>query len=381
MPAPALSSSMKREKKSIVFSERRQIEATINPRPVSRRVARDDFPCLAEIFAVRSRIGRRPLHRSASDLLLNGGGGGATYSYYSTQYQPPPSLSGSRLPPIHGGARRHDGGRRSRRSAASDADRLNYLKDQLAAQYATARYVLEACDIDGSGGISRDEWRRVLPRMGLGMSEADADALFAEFDADGNGDIDFNELHDMLRAGRDIKLSSKLRAGAVDFDRAVSQKVATRKEARSSLGSNVLNGLELKADGDVLEQLRDAISANLGRITDLFKEWDVDGNGSVDRAEFELALRTLGLRVAPSDAASLFDSLDVDHSGLLDYSELRSRLRGHGAPQRVRMMRRPTSLPQLPSHKRKPAGGNQRVRTNMGLVAGGSPGGGAGGKY
>ena len=48
-------------------------------------------------------------------------------------------------------------------------------------------------DSDGSGKISYDEFRSMLPRLGINMSAAKALKYFRLCDADGSGEIDFDE--------------------------------------------------------------------------------------------------------------------------------------------------------------------------------------------
>lgn len=49
--------------------------------------------------------------------------------------------------------------------------------------------------------------------------------------------------------------------------------------------------------------LRDALAANAVRVIDLFREWDQDGDGVVDREEFRRALELTGFS-APKEQES-----------------------------------------------------------------------------
>ena len=91
------------------------------------------------------------------------------------------------------------------------------------------------------------------------------------------------------------------------------------------------NLIMLKLDGlsgeSVIEQLRNALAKKFTRVIDVFKDWDDDGNGMVNRTEFRKALSVLGLRVERAVAEELFDSFDADGSGEIDYMELHQQLR------------------------------------------------------
>jgi len=77
--------------------------------------------------------------------------------------------------------------------------------------------------------------------------------------------------------------------------------------------------------------LRRALATHVKRVMKLFEEWDEDGDGTVSKAEFRLAMRSLtaqwGLRVSREDIECLFDSLDDSGDGLISYSELKEMVR------------------------------------------------------
>jgi Ca2+-binding EF-hand superfamily protein len=63
--------------------------------------------------------------------------------------------------------------------------------DELVAQFQTS-------DADGSGSIDEQEFRQLLTRMSLVVSDAEAGDLVASIDTDGNGLIEFPELVAMV---------------------------------------------------------------------------------------------------------------------------------------------------------------------------------------
>ena len=81
------------------------------------------------------------------------------------------------------------------------------------------------------------------------------------------------------------------------------------------------------SSGPVIEQLREALSKSFTRVIDLFKDWDDDGNGMVNKTEFRRVLPMLGLKVERDVAEQLFESFDADGSGEIDYKELHHHLR------------------------------------------------------
>ena len=85
--------------------------------------------------------------------------------------------------------------------------------------------------------------------------------------------------------------------------------------------------VDLDEGADVAQQLRDVLSENAVRVIDLFREWDEDGSGYVDKREFRKAMPLLGLEVPRRDIDDLFDEWDPDGSGMLELKELTKRLR------------------------------------------------------
>ena len=55
--------------------------------------------------------------------------------------------------------------------------------------------------------------------------------------------------------------------------------------------------------------------------------WDEDRSGSIDKKEFFRAVRAMGFDVQQTDSDAVFDSLDDDKSGKLEYKELNTMLR------------------------------------------------------
>ena len=74
-------------------------------------------------------------------------------------------------------------------------------------------------------------------------------------------------------------------------------------------------------------QLSEILSRNGVRVMNLFREWDEDSSGYVDKKEFRKAMPLLGLEVSKKEIDALFDSWDPDKSGKLEFKELDKILR------------------------------------------------------
>jgi len=194
-------------------------------------------------------------------------------------------------------------------------------------------------DDDGSGTITKKEFIKAMLELGLELSKKDIGNLFDGWDPDGSGMIELAELNKMLRAGSAVNLDSKLKpGGAGEIELGVDQKVKTRKAKVNKADSTLLQGLNIDENSDVPvgEQITAVLKQNSVRIIDLFREWDDDASGSIEKGEFLKAMKMMGLEVPKGEAVKLFDSWDPDGSGKLELKELEKILKAKagskGAP-------------------------------------------------
>ena len=99
--------------------------------------------------------------------------------------------------------------------------------------------------------------------------------------------------------------------------------------------------------------MRDALRRSSLRVMDWFRRADGDGSGTVDRLEFrEVILQSMGIDDRPL-VDSLFDIIDADGNGFLDFDEIHKHLRmGHGMERHLGTAHRPGKLSQLQSKSR-----------------------------
>ena len=68
-------------------------------------------------------------------------------------------------------------------------------------------------------------------------------------------------------------------------------------------------------------------------LSDLFREWDDDGNGALDKKELRRAVAALGYDAPKKEVDAFFDSIDVDHSGFIEFGELKKSLSAKAVQQ------------------------------------------------
>jgi Ca2+-binding EF-hand superfamily protein len=86
-----------------------------------------------------------------------------------------------------------------------------------------------------------------------------------------------------------------------------------------------------------VDALRQALVSGLTRVVEVFRMLDRNLDGIVTKKEFRAALPLLGFDGRNTTVVDqLFDELDVDQSGSVDYDELAARLEMRGASAQVR---------------------------------------------
>ena len=108
------------------------------------------------------------------------------------------------------------------------------------------------------------------------------------------------------------------------------------------------------AEMSAVDRLREALRANLERVTDLFHTLDENLNGMISKREFRRVIPQLGLNLSAATADELFDTFDVD--GYLD------------ALQRVRRREHDVLAPRFHREIEEPVAGAIRISVDTELV-------------
>uniref|UniRef100_A0A7S3NNZ0 EF-hand domain-containing protein n=1 Tax=Aureoumbra lagunensis TaxID=44058 RepID=A0A7S3NNZ0_9STRA len=148
-------------------------------------------------------------------------------------------------------------------------------------------------DRDGSGRLNRREFRRALESFNLNLSSADLTQIIDHFDSDGDGHISYREF---------VKFADA--------------------------------NLE-----DVVSKIEDAVRAEIKRIAkhsssafaSVFRAFDENGSGIINRQEFKRGLEKLGFELDESLLQGLIDRFDVDGDGRIDYDEFVRFFKAHGS--------------------------------------------------
>ena len=109
--------------------------------------------------------------------------------------------------------------------------------------------------------------------------------------------------------------------------------------------------------GSVEKQLSTILSNNYARIMDLMRDLDTNNDGVIDREEFVGGLRSAGFEATPAALYGIFDSIDEDGSGIIDFKELSKAIKSQRAFVIAVQEERKAAYEQINSHLRAKLGG------------------------
>ena len=213
----------------------------------------------------------------------------------------------------------------------------------LQAHHARVIDLFRMWDENDDGLISVGEFSRGLAMLELddGLDEKDVNELFARLDVSGDGYLDYEELHRILRVGSAADRSSYVRKSARPMrPHASHDYVAPRGPRHVELGNAPEVGVD---EGRWPAGLRESLVRERGRVIDLFRHWEGGEDGAISVEHFKAGLYLLGLHATRADVRALFGAMlglrsdappSADDGPKLPFRELRRQLRI--AAQRVR---------------------------------------------
>ena len=204
------------------------------------------------------------------------------------------------------------------------------LKDALLRSSSRVIDLFRAWDEDKNGTVDKSEFHKAIKALGFEVERDITDSVFESLDDDNSGALEYKELNAMLRKGvgaEAVKTNLKRMAGK-QRDDSRGAKMTAKNINKNYSGARVATlpdmiKLDATSDKSLHEQLRDVLTANNAKLIDLFREWDDDGNGALDKKEMRKAIAALGYDVPRREVDGLFDSIDVDSSGYIEYEEVR----------------------------------------------------------
>jgi len=102
---------------------------------------------------------------------------------------------------------------------------------------------------------------------------------------------------------------------------------------------------QVEVDASAANKIKSALSANHEEVLDLFRQWDENGDGKLEKEELRKVIAMLGIEAPAHNAELVFDSFDEDGNGFVQIHELwhaiRNPVQQHVA--RLESARQPSS--------------------------------------
>ena len=214
-------------------------------------------------------------------------------------------------------------GKQARKAIVTQAEREE--------QDRRARLAFWKFDIDQSGSLELGELYAVLEDLGLEVADEDfrsyAEALLEDYDADGNGSLDYKEFQKFYAQCLANEQTRKMYAEELEHQEMQSAALV------GSAMANVLEHQEMEAAAVKIQavhrgkQARKMLLKATDTVESAFKKFDTDGSGMLEAEELFQVLAELGLDVTDEDfiayARALMEDYDSDGNGELDLEEFR----------------------------------------------------------
>ncbi|KAG5177624.1 hypothetical protein JKP88DRAFT_264966 [Tribonema minus] len=213
------------------------------------------------------------------------------------------------------------------------------------------------------------EFRDSIKQNGLGLSEMEMRELFAHFDTDNSGKIDYSlkDLSLTLHFRDSIKQNGlglsemEMRELFAHFDTDNSGEIDYSEFRQWLEGKEAVTGLRRVSGGqyEVLRAFRNFKVGMKGRAA-LLNEQD-----------FNTSIKQLGIKLSDAESKALFQKFDEDGSGMIDFAEFRSWVTASATAN--------TGLLVEGADHAKIAAAQERSARGCVIVSGGCSGGGCGG--
>jgi len=147
---------------------------------------------------------------------------------------------------------------------------------------------------------------------------------FDRFDKNKSNTITYKEFSSMIKKYvKNLKLSKQQRQYLFKYIDTNNNEAITFEEF-----SNTFTIRDIKADSwqhHVLHKIYDTIRKSKDQLLSLFRKFDLNNDGKIDKSEFKTSLKALNhILGEPMDLEQidiLYKTIDVDNNGNIDYSE------------------------------------------------------------
>ena len=206
-------------------------------------------------------------------------------------------------------------------------------------------------DENQSGTLDVEEWYRGVRAMGFEVDHEDTTKIFTRIDVDNSGLIDYAELHAKLSEGMGAektrrKLKRQPKQAYHGRDAALTNKNINLNYvvAKTAMLPPMVK-LDASGGATMNEQIRDIMKEHQVKLIDIFREWDEDGNGAIDKREFRRGVAALGFDAPSAEVDAIFKTMDETGDGYVELDELKKSISEKGLKEaKERQLKRQSTL-------------------------------------
>lgn len=234
---------------------------------------------------------------------------------------------------------RPGGGQRvQERAEARQRFKVQQVLDTLRAQVEMQGSVAAAfrkLEVSGDAKISHDELKKSLKhRFNIEMSDETTRRVVREFDADGDGEIEYKEFVQRLLGKCDVGergMGINRHAGVE-----MSKEDADQKEAAKQHASDVgdLDVHRRHEAAVAMERMKQRLQTKYANVRDAFRSIDVDSDNTLSYAEFGGLVSEWLPELAPERVKDVCRLIDADGDGMIDFDEFGSVMAAQGDDMR-----------------------------------------------
>jgi Ca2+-binding EF-hand superfamily protein len=167
-------------------------------------------------------------------------------------------------------------------------------------------------DLDNSGECSPDEFVKAIAKLGVtGFDSKQLQQIFDSYDANKNGELDYKEFAACL------------------YNEDDEEEDKPKKEADDEISDEVRQKLH---NSKIMDKFRTIILRRGGNgilgLARQFKIFDDNNSKTLDLAELTKAIKDFQVDLSPSEVKILFNILDSDGTGEIQYDEFLREIRG-----------------------------------------------------
>ena len=286
------------------------------------------------------------------------------------QQQFHPSMPPSPMPPTASPRRRqgHVVGRWKLAAAESGrpVDLVEQLRSTLTRRIVRTVDCFREWDTSIDGTLSKAEFEAGVRRLGLtGVDRSTIRELFDAWDVDQSGSLTLVEFNAILRRGGHVRGKAQRVVDPGELARREAEEAAKVEKATEKLAKNLHSTLSRAADaiekgktrmavGRSLNQDQEKLLKRLSRDRDsiirLFKSWDVDNDGFINRRELHKALPVYGIVADTNIIDNLFRTMDYTRTGRVPIEHLEKALRWVAGTKRSQVLKIDLK-PDVPIHE------------------------------